>query len=139
MNELADKFANQAWSKAVQILAEAEAQNAATTPNSVVHSAYYAMFHAARAVLLHTSGTAPKKHGNVVGQFGLAIKDRGEILRRAGDDLKSVYSLRLRADYDVLSFVTGESAGQSVKQARAFIELCAREFGFPRQRGRDNG
>lgn len=139
MNALADRFANQAWSKAMRILAEAEAQNPESTPNSVAHSAYYPMFHAARAVLLHISGSAPKKHGNVVGQFGLAMKDRGETFRNAGDDFKSVYSLRLRADYDVAAFVSRESASQSVLKARVFIDLCATEFGFPRQQGDDDG
>jgi uncharacterized protein (UPF0332 family) len=89
------------------------------------------MFHAARAALLHISGTAPKKHGNVVGQFGLAMKDRGETLRRAGDDLKNVYSLRLRADYDDTDVISVEKASQSVLKARAFLDLCAQHFGFP--------
>nr|WP_294527453.1 hypothetical protein [uncultured Rhodopila sp.] len=39
------------WQKAEAHLREASAQDADASPMAVIHSSYYAMFHAARAVL----------------------------------------------------------------------------------------
>jgi uncharacterized protein (UPF0332 family) len=113
-------------------MAEAETQDAIAAPRATVHAAYYAMFHAARAVLLRTEGTAPKKHASVVGQFGLVVKERGQPLRQAGSELNKVEAFRIKADYSDEEVVTPEEALQSLQMARRFLELCAREFGFPR-------
>jgi len=51
---------------------------------AVIHSAYYAMFHGARAVLLRATGSAPRKHDSVVTAFGRLVRDGDESLRRCG-------------------------------------------------------
>jgi uncharacterized protein (UPF0332 family) len=83
-----DRFALQAWSKAESFFAEASKLQAETVPAAIVHSAYYAMFHAARAVLLRSTGSTPKKHSSVVGQFGYLVRDRSTALKQAGHDLR---------------------------------------------------
>lgn len=66
-----------AWAKARLHLDEAAAMDPARTPAAAVHSAYYAMHHAARAVLLRRDGErAPTNHGAVIGRFGQLAKKR---------------------------------------------------------------
>jgi uncharacterized protein (UPF0332 family) len=97
------------------------------------------MFHAARAVLLRETGSAPKKHGSVVGQFGLLTKDRSEALRRASADLNWIEERRILADYSDTVRMTTEDAVGALRKAQAFLDLCAREFGFPREEQIGNG
>jgi uncharacterized protein (UPF0332 family) len=51
---------------------------------AIIHSSYYAMFHAARAVLFEATGNAPKRHDGVIQQFGLLVRDLDDALRVAG-------------------------------------------------------
>ena len=127
-----ERFALQAWAKAEAHLAEAAEQSAETTPMAMVHLAYYAMFHAARAVQLRNFGKAPKKHSGVVGQFGLHFKDKNAALKAAAGDLSLVFENRLLVDYNEEAAITSEQARQSLQKAIAFLDLCASEFGFPR-------
>ena len=50
---------------------------------AVIHSSYYAMFHAARAVLFQAAGRAPKRHDSVIQQFGRLVSGRNDTLRSA--------------------------------------------------------
>ena len=127
-----ERFALQAWSKAEVHFAEAAAQQPAVTPGAIVHLAYYAMFHAARAALLRQGGPAPKKHASVVGQFGLFVKDQGLESRRAGENIRDIQDRRIRADYKEEARMSAEDAQDPLRKARAFLDLCSKEFGFPR-------
>jgi uncharacterized protein (UPF0332 family) len=68
-------------------LTEAAVQNAEASPMAVIHSSYYAMFHAARAVLFKATGNAPKRHDGAIQQFGLLVRDLDNALRAAVDFL----------------------------------------------------
>jgi predicted nucleic acid-binding protein len=66
----------------------------------VIHGAYYAMFHAARAALLAVEGSATTNHGRVVETFGRMVKRR----RLSGGGghaaaLEAAFELRMKADY----------------------------------------
>ena len=135
----AERFASHAWSAAEAYLAEALAQRAEDTPMSTVQAAYYAMFHAARAVLLQVNGTAPKKHASVVEQFGFLAKDRGGALRTAGRDLAKAQRRRIKAAYEVTAQISVDDAKDTARIAEAFLAICAREFGFPRGKVPDDG
>ena len=53
---------------------------------TVVHNSYYAMFHAARAVLLVVEGSASTNHGRVVETFArMARRQRGSVRWACGD------------------------------------------------------
>jgi uncharacterized protein (UPF0332 family)/predicted nucleotidyltransferase len=88
-------------------LAKAErfAELAAETPDQrfegVVHGAYYAMLHAARAALLAIEGTASTNHGRVVAAFARMVT-RGKLgspARGFSTTLRRAYKLRAQADY----------------------------------------
>jgi uncharacterized protein (UPF0332 family) len=90
------------------------------------------MFHAARAVLLRAMGSAPKKHGSVIGQFGQFVRERSTTLKGAAHDFNEVEESRVIADYDEVQIISAERARDALARAEAFLDLCAREFGFPR-------
>lgn len=54
------------WQKAEAHLREAMAQDADASPMATIHSGYYPMFHAARAVLFQATGSAPKRHDRAI-------------------------------------------------------------------------
>ena len=54
--------AKSSFEKALSKLREAENIDAKIAPGAVVHSSYYAMFHAAVAYIYWKTGAAPTKH-----------------------------------------------------------------------------
>ena len=124
----------QAWSKAAGLLAEALAMDLERTPGAAVHTAYYAMHHAARAVLLLKEGAAaPTRHGLVIGRFGLIAKNEPngpERLLIAGRDINRVYADRIASDYDVEATTTPAQAAAGVLKAKNFVAICQECFGF---------
>ena len=67
---------------------------------AIIHSSYYAMFHAAPAVLFQVAGQAPKTHDQTIQQFGLLVRDLDDSLRAAGKAFNEVKDERNEADYD---------------------------------------
>jgi uncharacterized protein (UPF0332 family) len=94
-------LATDSWQKAEAHLKEALAQDADASPMAVIHSSYYAMFHAARAVLFQVTGQAPKTHDQTIQQFGLLARDLDDALRAAGKAFNEAKDERNEADYDV--------------------------------------
>ena len=120
---------------AVRHLEEAQAVRAAgVAPLSTVHSAYYAMHHAARAVLiLKATGpdiVGPRSHGSVVQEFGRLMKGGTAPLLQAGRDLNLMMRERTAADYGVTYLATTAVAHAAVARAATFLDLCRTEFGL---------
>jgi uncharacterized protein (UPF0332 family) len=120
-------------------MAEATALDPDVTPRAVIHSAYYAMFHAALAVLLIESGSFPKKHASVIGLFGALVKDRSPEHRDAAHNLNKIEELRIKADYSHEVAIDESAARSAREKAAAFLDLCARDFGFARRVGGPHG
>ncbi len=122
----------QVWVAALEFLSEAERSSASAIPRMTVHAAYYAMFHAARAVLLKAEGLeAPTKHNVVVSRFGYLAKQANSAEQmRAGRMLNNMRQERLRSDYDTGHRPTPEQATEAVKTARLFLAQCAEILGF---------
>jgi HEPN domain len=76
------------------------AQDADASPMAIIHSSYYAMFHAARAVLFQVTGRAPKRHDQAIQHFGLLVRDLDDAVRAAGKAFNEVKDERTAADYD---------------------------------------
>jgi len=111
--------------KAERMLRQAESLAADQAPEAVIHLAYYAMFHAATAVLLE-AGTAPAlTHGGLIGGFGRLMRDRGETARLQGRVLNRAEDQRLQADYGVSLPDLADAAGGLLRDARTFVAFCA--------------
>jgi uncharacterized protein (UPF0332 family) len=122
----------QAWEKAMRELREAEALDLSRTPGAGVHKSYYAMHHAARAVLLRIDGEkAATKHGSVIGRFGQIAKLDGNVmLVSAARDINRVYDERIESDYNTLDITTEEDAKDCLAKAQNFMRVCGQTFGF---------
>lgn len=118
------------WRKAVAHLNEAAAQDADASPMAVIRSSYYAMFHAARAVLFKATGDAPKRHDRVIQQFGLRARDLDEAMRAAGRAFNAAKDVRNAADYDEAVLSSPEDARESLRSARDFLAVCDARHGF---------
>jgi uncharacterized protein (UPF0332 family) len=110
--------------KANRMLAQAQAMSPVDAPESVVHLCYYAMFHAATAVLLRHRTSVAMTHTGLIGAFGRLTKDLGEPARQHGRALNRAEDLRLRADYGVAYDDLTESAEHLRHEALAFVRFC---------------
>jgi uncharacterized protein (UPF0332 family) len=118
------------WQKAEAHLREARAQDIEASPMAVVHSSYYAMFHAARAVLFQVTGNAPKAHDRTIQRFGLLVRDLDEALRAAGRAFNAVKDERNAADYDEATVLSAEEARDALRAAIDFLGTCDARYGF---------
>ena len=100
------------------------------TPRAVSHSSYYAMFHAARAVLFKASGGAAKRHDGVTQQFGLLARTLDDRFRRAGKALNGLKDERPAVDYDETIVPSPEEAREALHVAVGFLAVCGQQFGF---------
>jgi uncharacterized protein (UPF0332 family) len=121
--------ADVSWSKAEAHLREATAQDPDASPMAAIHSSYHAMFHAARAVLFKSTGSAPKRHDGVIQQFGLLVRDLDDALRAAGKVLNAVKDERTAADYDE-TISPPEEARSAARAAAQFMAVCRMRCAF---------
>lgn len=110
--------------KARTFLAQMQGLDAERMTETLVHQAYYAMFHAAIAVLLYRGEEAPVRHAMVVSRFGQVIKDMGESARLSGRAFNRAHDLRLAADYAVGNKVLAETASGLAEDAKQFVAFC---------------
>ncbi len=118
------------WQKATAHWLEADSQDADVSPMAVIHSSYYVMFHAARAVLFKTTGQAPKRHDAAIQQFGLQVRDLDDAVRAAGRAFNRVKDNRTAADYDETVLPSPEHARESLAAASDFLTICSVRYGF---------
>jgi uncharacterized protein (UPF0332 family) len=88
--------------------------------------AYYAMFDAARAVLLVTGSVADlatiKTHNGLISAFSLYLVKTGLVSVELGKSINKVEDLRLLADYKG-DEVESDKAQWALKQAQEFVEV----------------
>jgi uncharacterized protein (UPF0332 family) len=85
--------------------------------------AYYAMFHAATAVLLER-GIERSSHHGILAAFGQFIVKAGLVEPRFHTYFRKAFALRNECDY--LSFTSAEEdqAKTTLERTKAFIEVC---------------
>jgi uncharacterized protein (UPF0332 family) len=110
--------------KAERFLAQAAVLSPESMPEAIIHLSYYAMLHAAAAVLIERTGRAPKTHGAVIGQFSQLTKDLGEKAKSLSRAFNRAEDMRLAADY-VASEIPGAADVAEVRDtARDFLAYC---------------
>ncbi|HZB56410.1 MAG TPA: HEPN domain-containing protein [Reyranella sp.] len=110
--------------KASRLLRSVENRASSDEPDAVAHTAYYAMFHAACAVLLWRGESPPKTHSSLIGRFGLAVRDLGIEGRQAGAALNAASDRRATGDYAVSVQLGRADAITARDQARVFVDYC---------------
>ena len=96
--------------------------------DDAISRAYYAIFHAAGAVLL-AEGIAVEGHSALLAMFGLYLVKPGKIGRRFARILGRLKDEREGGDYDVFSASEREDAEQAVEDAGTFLEEMKRYLG----------
>jgi len=95
-------------------------------PEVVVHTAYYAMYHAAIAVFAKRGLAKPKTHSGLAARFSEHFRgetpDGRDQIRRLGHALER----RLIADYDAVDTLSVEDARMARDEAVSFVGFCER-------------
>lgn len=110
--------------KAERFLGQAMRQSTEDVPEAVIHTAYYAMLHAAAALIVAQQGQAPKKHGAIIGQFSRLVQDSGDHARSLGRAFNRAEDRRLRSDYDELFIPSAAEAAAIRNSAVEFVAYC---------------
>ena len=90
-----------------------------------ISEAYYAMFHAAKA-LLALRDLFPRTHAGVVSQFGLQFVNEGLIEELYARSLTKAQTRREKADYDIYYEPSNEEAESVLEDAEKFLERIKR-------------
>jgi len=86
-----------------------------------VSRAYYAMFHAARAILF-SKGVKAKTHRGTISLFGEKIVKEGVLRREFADMLRKALDLRQKSDYELYAELNEELVEEVIKNAGKFVE-----------------
>ncbi|MBI5696093.1 MAG: HEPN domain-containing protein [Nitrospirae bacterium] len=92
------------------------------SPRSVINRAYYSMFYAVLALLLH-SGINPRtsKHSGVLSMFDKEFVKTGRIDASFSKALHRLFDQRLKGDYKEMIEFTPVQAQEGVAAARVFL------------------
>ncbi len=97
---------------------------------SAAGRSYYAMFHAATALLL-SEGLAFSKHQGVISGFGQHFIKSAKLPPWLGTAIKKAFKARNVADYSYREEITAEQANELVRLAAAFLAEAERYLGLP--------
>lgn len=93
--------------------------------NEAAGRLYYAVFHAARA-LLFSLGILPKSHEAVRALLAQHWVKPGKLPAQCSKDLAQLEGLRNAGDYDPLFVLSAEDLQPELERARRFLEVAER-------------
>ncbi|MBI3599974.1 MAG: HEPN domain-containing protein [Nitrospinae bacterium] len=88
--------------------------------DDAISRAYYAMFHAASAVLL-AEGITIESHSGLKTMFGLRLIKTGKIDKAYAKALDKLKDERENGDYDIFTSFDREDAEKDIKEAELFL------------------
>ena len=88
--------------------------------DAAANRSYYAIFHAARAVLALT-GQDFKKHSGVIAFFRKEYVKSGVFEKKLSDIIQDAFEIRTDCDYEDFYIVAKEDVEQQIKNAEYFI------------------
>lgn len=86
-----------------------------------ISRAYYAIFHAAKAILL-TIDVEPKTHEGAIKKFGHHFVETGLIEKEIGRIFGRAQKVREKSDYDVAKEFSEEDANEWITMAEKFVK-----------------
>lgn len=95
-----------------------------------VSRAYYAMFHATKAILF-SKGVKAKTHRGTISLFGEHIVKRGALSDEYADMLRKAFDLRQKSDYEIYAELEEELVKKTVNYAEKFIEKTKELLNMP--------
>lgn len=102
-------------------------------PNACVHSAYYAMHHAACAALLASGGVGklkdvPKSHEHVIEHYGKLVASENDTLAPTGRALSRARTDRVIADYGMSEILTAKNASETTAAAEMMVTTISERW-----------
>ena len=94
-------------------------------PSDSISRSFYAMFHAATAVLQERD-IRRKSHKSLIAAFGEFIVKPGELNEKYHAFLRRAFERRNESDYFVEPHDSEENAQHILKEAQEFVEACRR-------------
>ena len=113
---------------ALEALRAAEALLSLALLRDAMSRAYYAVFHAARALLL-LEGLEAKTHAGVLRFVATDLVRTGKLDARANLLLAKLHAFRQASDYAYAFDIAASDAGEEIAQARAFVEAASSTVG----------
>ncbi|MBM4064820.1 MAG: HEPN domain-containing protein [Planctomycetes bacterium] len=89
--------------------------------DDAVSRSYYAVYHAAQALLL-TEGERAETHKGIVMLFGLLFVKTGKFSKNIGKYLANLKDDRENGDYEVFSFIDKETAETAISETKQFLK-----------------
>jgi len=83
--------------------------------------AYYAMFHAARAILF-SKGVSARTHRRTISLFGEKIVKKGMLSEEYADMLRKAFDIRQKSDYELYAELNVEVTKEVIKNAQMFVK-----------------
>jgi len=95
-----------------------------------VSRAYYAMFHATKAILF-SKGLQAKTHKGTVSLFGEHIVKKGILSEEYADALRKAFDLRQKSDYELYAELDEERVKTTTKSAEKFLKVIKKLLKSP--------
>jgi len=95
---------------------------------SAVGRAYYAMFHAATAVLLDKE-IERSSHSGIIAAFGEFLVKPNLIEQKYHQHFREIFDLRQESDYQPIVDIDSKQAEQTVERAKGFVMACRKLCG----------
>ncbi len=119
--ESSKRFVEASLVRAEKALRSAKLLEENGEPEDAVSRAYYAMFHAARAILF-SKGMKAKTHRGTISLFSEKIVKEGVLNREFADMLRKALDLRQKSDYELYAELNEELVEEVIKNAGKFVE-----------------
>jgi uncharacterized protein (UPF0332 family) len=97
-------------------------------PAAAVARAYYAMFHAATAVLSF-KGIKRSSHRGILSAFGEYLVKPGLIEKSLHLSLREAFELRQQTDYEPIVDIDSQQARETLEHAVEFVDACKKLTG----------
>ena len=110
--------------KAKQYLDDAKKTLAMEMHDTAANRSYYAIFHAARAVLA-LDGLDFKKHSGVISNFQMRYIKSGIFDKQLSNIIKSAFSLRTESDYEDFYVISKTDVENQVSEAEVFFRAIS--------------
>ena len=111
-------------SKAEQYLEDAKRTLELEMYDTSANRSYYAIFHAARAVLA-LDGLHFKKHSGVISNFQMRYIKNGIFDKQLSNIIKSVFSLRIESDDEEFYVIAKADVENQVEEADIFYQAIS--------------
>lgn len=93
-----------------------------------VNRSYYAMYYAARAMLLQVQVAIPKTHSALIGEFSRRFVEGGILPKQLGRDFNNIEEQRRYADYIADEEIPLDIASEILDKATEFVEAVAEQL-----------